>query len=235
MIATIPVNDISEEEKDNICKTHRYIGLIDYAGAPIRVYYWPWEDIPRATEKTDMVLFHMSDDRWFIQPFIPTTTIQASLTSLCLRIGSTPVSIQDPMVFTRQPYNWTGISVPAEDVATSNWSDYWLGGSATYQIRRLELTLQAIPTPAPASRRLKPQPRDNMELFFTYDEYLDMYLASATSGYREQAYYMEKAIRAANAEGVAELHSSLTDEQATAIVAAAASPYGELDEDWETV
>jgi len=230
MIATIPVNDISEEEKDNICKTHRYIGLIDYAGAPIRVYYWPWEDIPRATEKTDMVLFHMSDDRWFIQPFIPTTTIQASLTSLCLRIGSTPVSIQDPMVFTRQPYNWTGISVPAEEVATSKWSDYWIGGSATYEIRRLELTL---PAPAPAHRRIKPQPRDNMELFFTYHEYLNIYLASrGTSGIREQAYYMEKTIRA-GAEDVTELHPSLSDEHATAIAAAAARPYGELDEDWE--
>ena len=232
-VITIPVNDISEDEKANICKTHRYIGLIDYAGAPIRVYYWPWEDISGATEKTDMVLFHMSDDRWFMQPFIPTTTIHASLTSLCLGIGSsTPVSIQDPMLFTRRLYNWVGLSVDEEEVATSNWSDYWLGGSATYQIRRLELTLATTPA---ASRRLKPQPRDNMELFFTYHEYLNIYLASlSTSGIREQEYYMEKTIRS-TAEDVTDLHPSLSDERATAIAAAAARPYGELDEDWETV
>ncbi len=106
----------------------------------------------------------------------------------------------------------------------SSWSNYWLGGQ-NRQIRRLELTL--------TGRRLKPQPRDNMGLFFTYDEYLDMYLESATSGFREQAYYMEKAIRAAEAEGITYLHSSLADEQADIVAANAARPYGELDEDWE--
>jgi hypothetical protein len=100
----------------------------------------------------------------------------------------------------------------------------------------LELTL-VLPAPATAqpSRSLKPQPRDNMDLFFTYHEYLNMYLASrSTSGIREQAYYMEKTIRA-GAEDVTNLHPSLSDEQATAIAAAATLPYGELDEDWESV
>lgn len=75
-----------------------------------------------------------------------------------------------------------------------------------------------------------------MGLFFTYDEYLDMYLASAgTKGYREQAYYMEKACRAADAEGITYLHSALADEQADIVAANAARPYGELDEDWESL
>jgi hypothetical protein len=222
-VKTFPVPHISEEDVATICKSHRYIGLLDYDGAPIRVYYWPWEEIPGATVQTDMVLFHMSDG-WFMQPFIATATIQDSLTSLC----GHPVSIQEPMVFTRRPDNWVGISATTEEVATSNWADYWLGGQHR-QIRRLELTL------AP-SRRLKPQPRDNMGLFFTYDEYLDMYLASAgTAGYREQAYYMEKACRAAEAEGITYLHSALADEHADIVAANAARPYGELDEDWESL
>lgn len=222
-VKTLPVPHISEEDVAKICKSHRYIGLINYGGAPIRVYYWPWEEIPGVTGQTDMVLFRMSDDRWFIQPVLPSTTIQDSLTSLC----GHQVSIQSPMVFTRRPDNWVGISATTEEVAMNSWSDYWLGGQ-NRQIRRLELTL--------TGRRLKPQPRDNMGLFFTYDEYLDMYLASAgTKGFREQAYYMEKAIRAAAAEGITELHSYLTDTHATSVATNAARPYGELNEDWEDV
>ena len=228
---TCPIPTPSEEELKSICRLHRRIGLVDYHGEMIQVYYRPWEDVSWGCFEPEDTILIKWKDMWFIQPL---STIEESMSSL-LNIKVHNVILDNSFIFTHQADNWTGRAFTeqeSQEVYEMHWQDFWLGFSG--EIRRLEFSLKSLQhrLTESASRN------DNMNLFYDYNEYLDMYLTALNninSTVRERNYYCQKAIRAAHKERVTELDEALVSSTAIKDKLLAARPVGELEEDWENV
>lgn len=228
---TCPIPTPSEEELKSICRLHRRIGLVDYHGELIEIYYRPWEDVEWGCVKPEDTILIRWKDAWFMQPL---GIIEESMASL-LNIKVHKVIIDDSFIFRHQADNWTGRAFTeqeSQEVYEMNWQDFWLGFGG--EIRRLEFSLKSLQHRLTESASRK----ENMNLFYNYNEYLDMYLSqinNVASTIRERNYFRQKTIAAAKKERVTELHESLIASTAIQDEMMAARPVGELEEDWENV